>query len=37
MKVEYDSYSESDAIDEPDYIPDDTPFDKTDEERSGRH
>ena len=32
MKVEYESYSESDITDEPDYIPDDKPLKETDEE-----
>ena len=32
QKVEYDSYSDSDVIDEPDYVPDDKPLEETDEE-----
>ena len=32
LKIEYDSYSESDVTDEPDYIPDDEPLKETDEE-----
>ena len=32
MKVEYESYSESDVTDEPDYIPDDESLKETDEE-----
>ena len=32
LKVEYESYSESDVTDEPDYIPDDEQLKETDEE-----
>ena len=32
MKVEYESYSESDVTDNPDYISDDEPLKETDEE-----
>ena len=32
VNIEYDSYSESDVTDEPEYVPDDVPLKETDEE-----